>query len=517
MAKNQTFNEAEFIAACLLQGDSGGAHIQFGDSAVLDGNGRLRTAPPQSVFNNKNIHSKNSNLWEEPITGAIIVHGTVTGGPFQIETITGGTSGTIATVTAVDSGALTVTYTVNHNGFTDGETITGTISGATAAVTTHNTGSDIYHTRANASAVLQIGESVGDKAIRQSHKYIPYREGKNHHITETFVMDLDLGGVMSVVRRTNTSGPVVNNVTPQAEWGAVSETNPSGKGNRLDGTDTGGLNLDPTKDFFLVIDFQWQGAGRVRWGLELFGKVLYFHEESFTNVINQPFMGTPSLPVRYEVERTADSIIVRVGYFDDENGLFFQYVVPQTAGLKTIREVCTAVVSEGGELLSGLGFAESSDIVPRTVDTTLTPVMAIRLKNTVAGGGTNRKTLEFLEGAVFAVGNNNVHYHIARMHDPSGITATWTDVGGDSEAEISTDISAITGNPRNVIAEGYATGGSAGAKSTGQQAIRSSIQDQHRVITQNFDSTNSEVLLVEAQALVGTMDVFSVLDWIEYE
>ena len=59
---------------------NGGARFQFADGPNIDGNGRLRVANPVNLFLNKNVHSKNDNLWEEPVTGAIIEHGAVTGG-----------------------------------------------------------------------------------------------------------------------------------------------------------------------------------------------------------------------------------------------------------------------------------------------------------------------------------------------------------------------------------------------------------------------------------------------------
>ena len=74
--------------------------IKFHDTTSKDAFGRLRISAPFDLFSNKNIHDRRKNQWEEPIIGAIIEHGAVTGGPFQVaETITGGTSGTIGTVT----------------------------------------------------------------------------------------------------------------------------------------------------------------------------------------------------------------------------------------------------------------------------------------------------------------------------------------------------------------------------------------------------------------------------------
>ena len=69
------------------------------------------------------------------VGGKQLVHGTVTGGPFQVEeTITGGTSGATAVVIEVGSGYLLID-TEAGGPFQAAETITGGTSGATASVT----------------------------------------------------------------------------------------------------------------------------------------------------------------------------------------------------------------------------------------------------------------------------------------------------------------------------------------------------------------------------------------------
>jgi hypothetical protein len=478
--------------------------IKLGRSATLDAFSRLRVSNPVNLFLNKNIHNRNKTQWEEPIIGAIIEHGTVVGGPFQVaETITGGTSGQTGTVTAVDGGALTITYIVNHNDFVVGETITGGTSGATATVSTINTGSHVFHNRARGSIILQVGASSGDQAVRASHRYVPYVPGKSQLITLTFlfgaaVADVtrrvgyfdDLNGLyfeqtntsVSFVRRTSTSGSVVNNSFAQEDWNL----------DRLDGTGESKVIFDVSKMQFLVIDFTWQGVGTIRWGFKINGETIFCHEEEFANVSTVASMSTGSLPVRYEITNTA-----------------------ATAGINIMEEVCSSVVSEGGEKLSGLGFSISSDITPRAV-TTEVPIMAIRLKNIYGSdNGPNRRTIRFSNMSAMCT-TNNAHFEIKHLHDPTNITATWADVGGGSAAEFSTDISTVTGNPSHRIEEGFIVSGQ-GGKGAGGETISGEELDQHRFVAQNIDSTNSEMFVIFAVAFTGTSNVSSHISWVEFE
>ena len=65
--------------------------------------------------------------------------------------------------------------------------------------------------------------------------------------------------------------------------------------------------------------------------------------------------------------------------------------------------------------------------------------------------GSFSTTYDTSRDSPFVEGNNNAHYHISRLHDPSGFIGNWVDVGGDSEAQISKDVTALVGNPSNTI------------------------------------------------------------------
>ena len=479
--------------------------VQMGSGANIDGFQRLRISSPVNLFLNKNVHNRNQILWEEPIVGAIIVHGTVTSGPFQVaEIITGGTSGQAGTVTIVAGDNLSVTYTVNHNNFLPGETITGGTSGATAVVTTVNTGSHISHSRDRGSVVLQVGASDADQAVRTTHRYVPYVPGKSQLITLTFLFGAAVANVrrragyfdtlnglffeqngttdVAFVRRSSTSGSVVPNRTVQADWNM----------DIMDGNGASGVTLDLSKTQYFVVDFVWQGNGQIRWGFKIGSRIIYCHEECFANVEATAFMSTASLPVRYEITNTA-----------------------ATAGTNTMEEICTSVVSEGGEMLTGQGFSVSTEVTARAV-TVDTPVLAIRLKAAYGSdGGPNRKTARFSNASVMAV-TNNAHYDIRHVHDPAAITATWVSVSPDSAVEYSTDISAYTPNPEHTIEQGFAVAGQAG-KGSGESSIPQEELDQHRLISQNVDSDNSEMFVMAGEAFAGTSNVSAHIAWVEFD
>ena len=121
---------------------------------------------------------------------------------------------------------------------------------------------------ANTRMVELVCTAGSGTSYMQSFKYIPYQPGKSHEIAVTFVAGTRVAGAvfeagyfdfynglffrqtgttLSVVRRTSTSGSVVDNVVNQADWNL----------DKLDGTGASGYTLDDTKAQILFIDFQF--------------------------------------------------------------------------------------------------------------------------------------------------------------------------------------------------------------------------------------------------------------------
>lgn len=483
--------------------------VTIGAGSNLDANARLKVGNPLNLFQNKSIHTRNKTIWEEPIIGAIIVHGAVTGGPFQVaEDVTGSVSGQVGTVTAVAGDNLSITYNINHNDFLPGvDTILGSISGATALVTTINTGSHVSHDRDLGSAILKRGAVTNDEAARQSHRYAPYIPGKAQTIAETFLFDVATTSSVRLIRRTSTSGTPVDIPIEQADWDDP----------MLDGSGASGVTLDWTKEQYFWMDFVWQGTSQITWGFKIGGVFHKVHQEDHANVNDVPFISTPSLPARYEITKTASGTRVRVGYGDSLNGLFLE--INTTENQDILREVCTVIVSEGGEKLSGFGFTKSTDVTPRTIAAASgeVPFLAIRLKAAYGSdNGPNRKTVVFANMSAFATGNN-AHVELKHVHDPSAITATWISVSDDSAVEYSTDITAYTGNPEHGIEELFAGAGGASAKGGGESAVGGEEADQHQFLTQNIDSTNSEMFVLKGASFTGNTVLSGHISWLEFE
>ena len=193
----------------------------------------------------------------------------------------------------------------------------------------------------NESAVqMNVTTASGDGVIRQSREYVPYQPGKSQLALITFVLGAtetntvkrvglfdDSNGIfleasgtdVAFVRRTKTSGSVVNNSVAQASWNI----------DPLDGSGPSGITLDPEKAQILVIDAQWLGVGRVRIGFDVDGVIVYCHQFLHANSIETTYTTTLDLPVRWQIATT------------DTNG-----------SADSMKAICATVISEGGAELS---------------------------------------------------------------------------------------------------------------------------------------------------------------------
>jgi hypothetical protein len=97
---------------------------------------------------------------------------------------------------------------------------------------------------------------------------------------------VDAAGVVGVVERSTRTGVQIDTVVPRSQWA----------NNAL-------AAVDFTKTAVLWIDACWSGSGVVRMGAVVGGRMVTAH--TFETAADVPSMRTLTLPVRYEVERTA--------------------------------------------------------------------------------------------------------------------------------------------------------------------------------------------------------------------
>lgn len=248
------------------------------------------------------------------------------------------------------------------------------------------TASSTFNTN-QASVTLAVNNTTAGRRVRRTFQHFNYRPGKSFLVFMSFCLgtggtgitkrlgygdDEDglflesVDGTVQINRRTNVTGTPVNNTVAQASWNL----------DVLDGSGPSTFNVDWTKAHILVIDFEWLGAGRVRFGLVLGGRIVYFHEMNHANSLSTVYMSHPNLPVQYELINSG------------------------TGAASTLVCMCTTVISEGdgGETSIQRGLTSDTTLGAMTVDVTYA-LIALRLKSAYHGAGIEFADMSFVSNA----------------------------------------------------------------------------------------------------------------------
>lgn len=192
-----------------------------------------------------------------------------------------------------------------------------------------------------ASTTIAVAANQISRRVRTTFRRLNYQPGKGMLVNITAVLNQARPGIyrrigyfdtnnglMFVQRpdafgvniRSSVSGSVVDTFIPQSEWNI----------DKMDGTGKSRILLDLTKSQIFVIDFEWLGVGCIRYGFVIGRQVYYCHIIENANLTAGVYMSTPNLPITYEIE-------------NDGTG--------SAASLETI---CSTVISEGGQELTGV-------------------------------------------------------------------------------------------------------------------------------------------------------------------
>lgn len=359
---------------------------------------------------------------------------------------------------------------------------------------TAQTNGTITHIPNESSATMSIGQVDGDYAIRQTKSYVRYESGKSQMIMMSGVLGEQKANVVKrvgyfddsnglffelngnnlcVCRRTNVTGTPTDNKVPQSSWNI----------DKMNGQEPSRVTIDPEKVQIFIIDFEWLGSGRIRWGFVIDGLIYYVHEELVANVLDGVYMTTGNLPVRYEVRNTDN-----------------------TTSNSSIKQICSTVMSEGGFDEAGYKVNASNGVSGVTVgNTAYVAVLSIRPKltfNSIANRG-----LVIPEKYSLITNTNDIHFRVER--NATLTSPTWTDVGANTISEYSVnDPITVAGK---IIDSDYAVSG-AGASSAGKfdEVINSKLP-----LVLSFDGTTSDTLTISARALSGSATVFASLSYRE--
>jgi hypothetical protein len=156
------------------------------------------------------------------------------------------------------------------------------------------------------------------------------------------------GSQFYVGLRNNISGAVIDTVIPQSSFNI----------DIMDGSGPSKVILDLTKNQIFHFDYQWLGVGRVRMGINYRGDNICMHEFYNANETCGVYIGTPNLPIRYEIINSGSG---QASY---------------------IRQICSTVITDTGQEVNGQMGSNGCNVGISVTTGQKIGVVGIRLKST---------------------------------------------------------------------------------------------------------------------------------------
>lgn len=314
------------------------------DSTMLDAFGRLRVSMPEVLGFGSFEYGLNASFVETAVTGTGAVASLVNESSLSLST--GGAA----------DGARAVAQTRIHHRYVPGRSQLIRFTGSFAAPA--------------ANVVQRSG----------------YYNDRNGFFIEWDGLDL------SFVRRSYTSGSVVDTKIPRASWS-----------DPFDGTGPSGIDLDLEggTTWLAWLDMEWLGVGRYRFGFAspANGSLLTAYVAAGTNFLSVPYIGTANLPVRYEIFNSGAA-----------------------AATTTMKWICYSVDTEGGDERSiPVQLAVDSNAASKALPNgAFRPILAIRAATTGPNSVPNRAQLILRAASAIVTGGSSASFRI--LLNPTTLT-----------------------------------------------------------------------------------------------
>lgn len=331
---------------------------------------------------------------------------------------------------------------------------------------------------------------------RQTFQRFPYQAGKGQLVSMSGVLDLSGGGtgverrigpfddnngaffeddadVIGITTRTSDSGSAADTTVTQDLW------NLDGLGHVSNSLNPSGITADFTKAQVFVIDWQWLSIGRVRFGLELGGRKIYCHEVNAANILTIPWTSTPDLPLRYQMITTGSSPV------------------------STMRVICSAVISEGGQDQKGITHSHATTAeVNANVADTVYALLGIRLKAAQVGAGVEPALVSILSET-----NDDFEWQLIHNATVAG-TFAYSD-------KTNSAVQTATGNTDNPSTS-TVTGGTIIVRGFGKQSQSETLILRNTLgLGVAIDGTTLDTLVLAVRPLGANADIQGALTWRE--
>lgn len=276
----------------------------------------------------------------------------------------------------------------------------------------------------------------------------------------------------------------------------------------MNGTGPSGLNLLFNNAQLFVIDMEWLGVGRIRFGFYAYGKIQYCHQITNLNILKNPYTGNINLPIRYELIGS-DS--------------------PAPSTQAYILQICSTVISEGGFNPIGRPFSISLGTTPVSISTQNieTPILILRQSMNSTSSLNNNLNTNILPSAITMINqsNSNLTLLTLRLYQAENVS----NVGTISQwYEINSTTQSLT--PYLSVAQ-YATTVNSGFTTTNSIVldykyfygnVSSSINnlegifsDQILHITSNIQGQSDYLVITVTNLSTNNSSIFVSLNWNE--
>ena len=360
------------------------------DSGSIDAFGRLRVSSPTTLFDSKTLHNKSSLFWSQTAVG--------TGAVVQF---TGEGTDASVTLSAAAAGAYAIRQTSQRFNYQPGKSQLCLYTGLLAPVS---------------NAIKRIGSF-------QSLTATPYDPNCGLY----FETQTDSASSIAVVQQNNSF--LVPTVSARREnWNI----------DKLDGRGPSGKTLQLSAANIFMIDYEWLGVGRSRFGFVIDGQMCYCHAFNNAGNVAGSYMLTPNLPVRAEIRQIG-------------------------AGSATMKMICCSIMSEAGADFTGVTRAVDTGVAgaPITVSGTRRAVMGLRLQPSKLDSVNELLNISVMGMPTGQSSTAPLRYELVTNPTLGGSAVTFTNVDVNSNFQYSVvPDNNVTVTGGTVITSGFNTQGS---------------------------------------------------------
>ena len=169
------------------------------------------------------------------------------------------------------------------------------------------------HNPNSSNVIMEVGSTAGSKVIRQTKQVMRYIPGRPATLAFAIRLEApqvgirrrfglfnetdgaffeDDGGTYSYVIRSSATGITTETRVTRENW----------NGEKFDGNGYTGVTADATKQQMISINYEWYGAGNIRFNWLMNRETIPSHTFENSNVRNDVWCRTPFLPIRMEIE-----------------------------------------------------------------------------------------------------------------------------------------------------------------------------------------------------------------------